>query len=123
MKSEPFNALKVDDLVKRFISIAEEQVEAELIGDFGKMRTLYSKMDAVRSELRARDGDQRTALLPLLNHPNLQVRLKAALSTLALAPDTSRRMLEAIAASNIQPQAMEAGMSLWNLDRGVFRPT
>jgi hypothetical protein len=30
--------------------------------------------------------------------------------------------LEAIAASGWQPQALDAGMSLINLDRGIYKP-
>lgn len=49
--------------------------------------------------------------------------MKAALSTLALEPKKARMVLEAISLSGRQPQAMQAGMSLRNLDRGVFKPT
>jgi hypothetical protein len=49
--------------------------------------------------------------------------MKAALSTLALEPKKARMVLEAISLSQRQPQALQAGMSLWNLDRGVFKPT
>jgi hypothetical protein len=37
--------------------------------------------------------------------------------------DGDRRMLQTIADSNWMPQAGDAGMSLSNLDRGVFKPT
>jgi hypothetical protein len=80
-------------------------------------------MDAVRNELRARPGDQRRALVPLLQHGNIQVMLKAALSTLALEPKKARMVLEAISLSRRQPQALEAGTSLRDLDDGVFKPT
>lgn len=53
----------------------------------------------------------------------MQVRLKAAKNTLAVAPQAARETLEAIANSHEFPQAGEAGMSLWNLDQGVFKPT
>jgi Domain of unknown function (DUF2019) len=49
--------------------------------------------------------------------------VKAALSTLALEPRTARMVLEAISLSGRQPQALEAGMALRFLDRGVFKPT
>jgi hypothetical protein len=47
----------------------------------------------------------------------------AAKLTLAVAPAAARQMLESIQNSDEQPQAMDAGMCLWNLDRGVFKPT
>jgi hypothetical protein len=49
--------------------------------------------------------------------------LKAAKNSLAVAPEEARRVIQSIADSREQPQAGEAGMSLWNLDRGVFKPT
>jgi hypothetical protein len=62
--------LTVDELVQRFIAIAFDQVKAEPYGDLRKMRALYWKMGAAGNELRARPGDQRRALLPLLRHGN-----------------------------------------------------
>jgi len=50
-------------------------------------------------------------------------RLNSMKATLALAPDAARRALEALAASREFPQAGDAGMSLINLDRGIFKPT
>jgi Domain of unknown function (DUF2019) len=123
MSRENLVGLSVAELVQRFIDVAREQQDAELRDDRRDMRALYWKMDAVRNELKARAGDQRRALVPLLRHPNVQVRLKAAKSTLSLDPEGARRTLDVIFASGIQPQAMEAGMSIWNLDRGVFKPS
>lgn len=77
----------------------------------------------VANELKRREGDERSALLRLFGHPNMQVRLQAAKKTLAVAPVEARAQLEAIAASKWFPQAGDAGMSLWNLDNGVFKPT
>lgn len=77
----------------------------------------------MEAELKARNGDQRRALLELYDHPNAQVRLKATKATLAVAPEAARHMLETIAASNDFPQAGEAGMSIRNLDAGIFKPT
>jgi hypothetical protein len=79
-------------------------------------------MDATEKELRRRGREARLALLRLYDHPNMQVRLNAAKRTLGIAPDAARRVLQAISDSKWQPQAMDAGMSLWNLDRGVFKP-
>lgn len=51
--------------------------------------------------------------------PDMQVRLNAAKATLAVAPKAARQKLEDIAGSG-WPLAGDAGMSLWNLDRGVL---
>jgi hypothetical protein len=72
--------------------------------------------------LKARNGDQRRALLLLYEHPNAQVRLKAAKATLAVNPDAARRVLQTLADSREFPQAGDAGMTLINLDRSIFNP-
>lgn len=77
----------------------------------------------VCEELKARAGDQRSALVSLYSHPNLQVRLMAAKLTLAVAPAAAKQLLQEIADSKEYPQAGDAGMSLWALKQGIFRPT
>jgi hypothetical protein len=115
--------LTVEHLVKRFADIGIDQDQALFKNDISKFNRLFSQMDSITKELKRRSGDQRSALLMLYDHPNMQVRLKAAKATLAVAPEVARKKLEAIANSGWQPQAGDAGMSLWNLDRGVFKPT
>ena len=111
------------ELVDRFIQVTVAQDEALLDDDRAKFKRLFGEMRLVLEELKARPGDQRDALLPLYDHPNLQVRLKAAKNTLAVAPDAALALLRMIAESGIHPQAGEAGMSIWNLERGTFKPT
>jgi Domain of unknown function (DUF2019) len=115
--------LSVEQLVERFVAIGLAQEQASLYDDIGEFNRLFKKMQEVVRELRSRDGDERSALLSLYDHPNLQVRLKAVKNTLALAPKEGRRVLQAIADSQRHPQAGEAGMSLSNLDAGIFKPT
>jgi hypothetical protein len=114
--------LTAAQLVERFAAIGIEQGKAVLSDDNAKFTRLYWQMEAVEEELKRRPGDKRRELLTLFNHPNMQVRLMAAKAALPVAPETARRVLEAIAASHRQPQAGDAGMSLSNLDRGVFVP-
>jgi cytochrome c oxidase assembly protein Cox11 len=118
-----FKKMTIGQLVERFVTIALEQDEAELQGDTHKFRPLYWKMESVEEELKARPGDQRRALLSLYDHPNAQVRVKAAKATLAVAPQEAMRALERLSESHEYPQSGEAGMSLWNLDRGIFKPS
>ncbi len=123
MNPDRLRQMSISQLHDRFIEIALAQDEAHLMDEYGKHRRLFRDMEAVEDELRSREGDQRRTLLPLFNHPNEQVRLKAAKATLAIAPVAARAVLETIAGTAIGPQALEAGMSLSNLDRGVFKPT
>jgi hypothetical protein len=120
MKKE-FQALTVEDLVEQFVLVTLEQDTAE--DDLPRFNRLFAQMEEIKSELKSRPGDQRGALFRLYDHPNIQVRLKAVKATLAVSPVAARSALEAIASSNIFPQAGEAGMSIANLDNGTFDPT
>jgi Domain of unknown function (DUF2019) len=110
-------------LVQRFAILAVEQDKALLEDDGIKVNRIFWELEAIENELKSRKGDQRRALFQLYKHPNLQVRVKAAKATLALAPQAARDVLQAVVDSKQQPQALEAGMSLWNLERGVYKPT
>lgn len=123
MKQVDLQHMAVGQLVERFVAVTLAQDEALLLDEHTNFKRLFEEMEAVKAELKSRDGDQRRALLRLYDHPNAQVRLKAVKATLAVAPDLARSALEAIANSKEYPQAGEAGMSLINLDRGIFKPT
>ncbi len=114
--------LTVAELVDCFAAMGAEQDKALLWDEYSKFNRLFDQMEAIKTELKSRDGDQRRALTALFHHPNLQVRLKAAKATLAVAPEPARQMLQMIASSGHQPQAGDAGMCLVNLNRGVFVP-
>lgn len=122
---KPFNlkTMPTTDLVERFAALGVGQFQAELESDIAKENKLRRQMREVTEELKSRSGDQRSALLHLYNHPNVQVRLMAGMLTLAIAPTAARELLQIIKDSKEHPQAADAGMCLWNLDRGVFKPT
>jgi cytochrome c oxidase assembly protein Cox11 len=114
----------VDQLVERFTEIALEQDEAIQWDDNEKFTQLFWQMKAVENELKVRQGDQRRALIPLYNYSNLQVRLKAAIATLAVAPEAARAVLKMISEDYIEyPQGGDAGMMLSALDEGAFTPS
>lgn len=110
-------------LVEQFTKIAVSQYEALLENDTRRYKRLYEQMDAIEGELRSHDGDGRRALTALYNHSNAQVRLMAAIATLAIAPDEARRVLQSIRKNQEHPQALEAGMTIRGLDSGEFTPT
>jgi hypothetical protein len=113
----------VHELVAQFVSIGLAQYDALYVVDVKKYNRLYRNMEDVVTELKQRQGDQRRALLPLLDHPNLQVRMKAAHAVLAISPALARKALESVRASEIMPQAADAGMSLIALDNGTYVPS
>ena len=123
MKRAELRKLTNDQLVERFVAIGEAQDGVSLYGDIPEFNRLYGLKADVVDELKGRPGDQRSVLLPLYNHKNLQVRLNAVKNTLALAPEEGRRVLQKMADSMKQPYAGNAGMTLSALDRGIFKPT
>jgi hypothetical protein len=122
MKRIKLSDLTTEQLVQQFTALAVRQDMALLSRAHSDANKIYLKIDAIKNELKSRPGDQRFALLPLFNHKNMQVRLKAAHATLAIAPEEARAQLEAIRQSGWQPQALDAGMSIRNLDQGIYKP-
>jgi hypothetical protein len=60
------------------------------------------------------------AFLPLLNHPLMMVRLKAAMYCLKIAPDRASAALEAVDASGERDEAVEAAVILALWRKGKF---
>lgn len=121
MRSVNLTELSDIELVKLFEDIAIGQFEADELGDTRKINRLYDRKELVEAELKLRPGDHRRVLMTLYDHPNVQVRLNAAKSTLAVAPVAARQLIQAIADSKEYPQAGDAGMCLWTLDEGIFK--
>ena len=121
-KSIPLNQLAVANLVERFLLSTLAQYEAELRAENGKYNRLYREMRAIRDELKSREGDQRRALLPFIDHPNAQVRLMAASSLLTIVPDRAKKALETVRDSRIVPQSVNAGFLLDGLEDRSFVP-
>lgn len=122
MKPLDLRHLTVAELVERFAATCVEQNKALFADDLAKFKRLFPQMVAVADELKDRPGDQRTALLALFDHRDMQVRLQAARMTLAVAPQAARQMLKLIYERRRQPQSGDAGMCLWALDEGIFVP-
>lgn len=117
------STMTIGELVNRFAQIGRLQDQALVGGPIAKFNRLFDQMAEISKELKGRPGDERGALMSLYDFPNMQVRLKAAIHTLGIAPIEARSQLEAIAQSKWFPQAGDAGMTLSNLDRGIFRPS
>jgi hypothetical protein len=114
--------MTVDRLVECFADIGIAQYDALLYDEISKFKKLYWQMDAVDKELRGRGLQARLALLRLYDHPNIQVRMKAAVHTLGVAPDAARHILQVISDSGWLPQAGDAGMLLGGFERGEYKP-
>ena len=118
MKIKDFQNMTVSQLVNQFATFALEQYKAELYGEIARYNRLYDEIVAVKDELKGRAGDQRSALVSLFAHQNPQVRLMAALWSLAVVPAAARQVLQDISDRNEYPQAAYARQSLMALDRG-----
>ena len=123
MNQKRLEEMTTEHLVELFVRIALDQDKAVRRDDNSTFNRLFKQMDAVKGELKRRPGDQRRALIPLYNHPNVQVRLKSAIATLAIVPEPARQLLQVIADSRDHPYAGDAGMTLSCLDWGIFKPT
>lgn len=122
MNSQQIQKASNDELMEYFVAIGLAQYDAVLVVNTTKYNHLYEQMNKVRDELKGRFGDQRGVLRPLLTHPNMQVRMMAANSLLALAPAEARKALESVRDSNIDPLNGNAASTLRALDEGVFVP-
>lgn len=115
--------MSVPQLVELFIAIGLNQYRARMGDEIAKYNRLFDEMTLVAGELKRRAGDQRAALIKLYDHPNIQVRLAAAKETLAIVPSQARQLIESVAGSGEPVYAGDAGMCLWALDQGIFKPT
>jgi cytochrome c oxidase assembly protein Cox11 len=123
MKRIKLSHMTAKQLVQQFSEVAVQQDLALLSLAQREVNKLFWKLEEIENELKLRPGDQRSVLLTLYEHKNKHVRLKAAKATLAVAPQAARAQLEVIRESGWQPQAGEAGMCLWSLDQGIYKPT
>ena len=113
----------VQELVTRFVSIGLAQYDALYVVNTTKYNRLFGRMRDVEQELKRREGDQRRALLPLLDHPNVQVRMMAAHELLVISPVLARKALESVRDSGIFPQCTNASGMLRALDDGTYVPS
>lgn len=116
MKRLKLADIPVEQLVERFVAIAVAQDQALGRDDTKTYNRLFPQMQDVREELKSRPGDERRALVPLLKHPNPQVRFIAAITTLEIAPEAARRALELIKERQEFPPAADAYGVLRRLD-------
>lgn len=123
MKPRSLHELSVAELIERFTAAGLGEFQAELESDIAKQNKFVRQSIAIANELKSRLGDQRSALIKLYDHPNVQVRLNAAKLTLAVAPSAAREVIQTIKDSKQYPQAMDAGMCLWTIEQGIFTPT
>jgi hypothetical protein len=123
MTRRPHSEWSNEDLIARFLAITLEQDDAISKDKNQKYNRLFKEMVLVLDELKMRPDNPRRALLALLDHPNAQVRLKAAIHTLAVDRDRAIAVLQAIKNSKEYPQAADAWGILDSMAEGRYTPS
>lgn len=122
MKTVNLTKLSVSELADLFLQVAIAQFEAQRRRQIAKYNRLFDKMAAVEKELERRPGDQRIALVPLLQHRNEQVRLMAAHATMQVARDEAYAAFKVLSEENRFPQTANAGFALRKLEGQKWPP-
>lgn len=133
MNDHNLDKMSVQELVELFAKIGVAQGEAieesvippddpsyQIAQD--KFEKLFREMASIDRELCRRGKTARLALTQLYEHPDMQVKLKAAIHTLGVAPKEARQVLQWIRDSGWPNQSLDAGMTIRNLDDGTFKP-
>jgi hypothetical protein len=102
--------------------IGEEQFYRLDRLEITKYNLLFGELRLYIDELKSRPGDRRVLLREHYAHPNLQVRLNAAIHTLVVVPEEARAQLETIRDRKRYPQAGDAASCLDSLATGFFVP-
>ncbi|WP_341988978.1 DUF2019 domain-containing protein [Azorhizobium sp. AG788] len=123
-RKEKIKKMTNENIIEYFIALSKKRTEADSYMDIYTYNKIYKILQVIEKELKSRPGDQRSILIPLIFHPNLQVRLNASLATLAVTPD-ALMMLRAIAALDVawEPEQIEALHSVEAIDEGRYIPT
>ena len=112
MRRNQYQGASAVALVDEYAATGERQQRAIEEWDNRTYNRLYPKREAIAAELQNRPEDQRTLLLPLLQHPSVQIRLNAGQELKTIAPAESRQALQSIADSKYFPYAADAALIL-----------
>lgn len=111
--------LSTSELVTEFSRLALAQHEAVEKFQTARYNRLYGRIKLIESELKARDGDQRRALMPLLDAPNIQLRYMAAYALLTIVPEQVQQALLRIRESGHLPQSADASYTLDHFEDSI----
>ena len=121
MTDKRFYDLSNADLIDEFVRAAALCGKASFEDDVPTMRRASYRMRALDDVFKTRDLAVRSLLLQYLQHPDEGVRYWSAKRLLPIAALEARACIQRIA-TGIGPIAGAAGMTLLELDRGVFKP-
>lgn len=122
MKSTYVKELTTEQLIAEFKRLARRMGSAVLDSETQLFNRLFPRMQAIDRELRSRGHVARITLDSLLDDEDRFVRYCAAKYLLGLVPDRARRVIEEIAKYKYDALCFDAGMCLYALDAGIFKP-
>ena len=122
MKASTLETLSNNELVTRFAAAAKERGAAVLNSETRRANRMFDQMRAIDSVLRTRGRDARLQLLRLMDDKDRFVRYYSALYLLGMVPERARAIIEWNHKYWFDALAGDAGMTLHNLDTGVFKP-
>lgn len=122
MKNANLSELDTDTLVARFVAATKAMGLAVLDHETQTANRVFQTMWDIDQILRARGRDARLRLLPLLADKDRFVRYYTAKKLLGVVPDRARAVIEGVAEPKYDALSLDAGMCLYALDEGIFRP-
>ena len=122
MKKPSLQSQSVAELIAAYERIGIEQYDAIEDDKISLYNKIYKLQRDIMNELISRGFDARAQITKFLDHPNIQVRVHAAIDSLVVAPEAARAVLEEIWLSRIGPQCIDAGFIIRGLDDGSFIP-
>jgi hypothetical protein len=122
MKSLDLSGLESEELVKQFAEAAKKMAAAVLNSETQDTNRIFRHMEAIDVLLRSRGREARLLLTSFLDDDDRFVRYYAAQYLLGLVPDRARAIIEWNYKYGFDAIAFDAGMTLYNLDTGVFKP-
>jgi hypothetical protein len=120
--SQEFEDPPTEQLVARFIEVAQKMGAAVLDSETQRFNRLFPQMEAIDQELRARGREARMALSPLLENGDRFVRYYAAKYMIGLLPGRARSVIEEVAKYKYDALCGDAAMCLYALDKGISKP-
>ena len=122
MKKPSLQSQSVAELIAAYERIGIEQYDAIEDDKISLYNKIYKLQRDIMNELIFRGFDARAQITKFLDHPNIQVRVYAAIDSLVVAPEAARAVLQEIRLSRIAPQCIDAGFIIIGLDDGSFIP-
>ena len=122
MKTVDLSTQTPAQLSELFCVLAIAKGKANLERRISRYNQLYHKLEAVEKELQARNGNECQQLAQFYDHPDPQVRLDAALTTLGIFPMQAKAVLQNIVDRHEYPQVANARHALRDLETGPLFP-